>query len=282
MSLKSSHAAQLGFIQGRLSPIVDGKIQAFPWQHWREEFPIAHEIGLRKIEWTLDQDRLHENPFIEKKARGEVKSLLSEFGMRIPSITGDCFMQFPFFKAFGNERLKLLDDLNRVIEAAEDFGSQYIVFPLVDNGSITTEAEQDILLEEFQSLRRKLVESGVKIIFESDFSPEKLRDFIGLFPVDAYGINYDLGNSASLGYDINEEFRFYYDRIDNIHIKDRLKGGTTVPLGSGNANFKAFFSLIREFEYKGNLIFQTARDPNNQHQSALKRYIDFVLAGLES
>lgn len=72
---KSSHAAQLGFIQGRLSPIVDGKIQAFPWQHWREEFPIAHEIGLRKIEWTLDQDRLHENPFIEKSARRSQKSL---------------------------------------------------------------------------------------------------------------------------------------------------------------------------------------------------------------
>ena len=29
--------ARIGFMQGRLSPQVDGKIQAFPWVHWRDE-----------------------------------------------------------------------------------------------------------------------------------------------------------------------------------------------------------------------------------------------------
>ena len=28
-------------MQGRLSAMVDGKIQAFPWNEWREEFPRA-------------------------------------------------------------------------------------------------------------------------------------------------------------------------------------------------------------------------------------------------
>ena len=53
---------KIGFIQGRLSPIIDGKIQAFPWEHWKEEFPLAQQSGLRLLEWTLDDDRLYQNP----------------------------------------------------------------------------------------------------------------------------------------------------------------------------------------------------------------------------
>ena len=51
---------RIGFMQGRLSAMVDGKIQAFPWNEWREEFPRAQALGLTRIEWTIDQDRLRE------------------------------------------------------------------------------------------------------------------------------------------------------------------------------------------------------------------------------
>ena len=49
---------KIGFMQGRLSPIVGGMVQAFPWSAWREEFPAAETAGLSLMEWTLDQDRL--------------------------------------------------------------------------------------------------------------------------------------------------------------------------------------------------------------------------------
>ena len=32
---------KIGFMQGRLSSKVNGKIQAFPWESWKEEFEIA-------------------------------------------------------------------------------------------------------------------------------------------------------------------------------------------------------------------------------------------------
>mgnify|MGYP001554379746 CR=1 FL=1 len=51
-------APKIGFMQGRLSPLVDGKIQAFPWAHWRDEFPAGDECGIHLMEWTLDHDRL--------------------------------------------------------------------------------------------------------------------------------------------------------------------------------------------------------------------------------
>ena len=49
-------------MQGRLSALVDGKIQAFPWDEWREEFPRANALGLTRMEWTIDQERLRDNP----------------------------------------------------------------------------------------------------------------------------------------------------------------------------------------------------------------------------
>ena len=33
-------------MQGRLSPLVDGKIQAFPWNYWKQEFKIANSKAI--------------------------------------------------------------------------------------------------------------------------------------------------------------------------------------------------------------------------------------------
>ena len=45
-------------MQGRLSPVIDGKIQAFPTLTWREEFEHAEKIGFNLIEWVLDSDSI--------------------------------------------------------------------------------------------------------------------------------------------------------------------------------------------------------------------------------
>ena len=52
----------IGFMQGRLSPVIDGKIQSFPWETWQSEIKIAKNIGFNMMEWTLDQHNLYENP----------------------------------------------------------------------------------------------------------------------------------------------------------------------------------------------------------------------------
>ena len=63
--------------------------------------------------------------------------------------------------------------------------------------------------------------------------------------IRSFGINYDTGNSASLGWDVEEEFANYFDRIYNIHIKDRTLGGTTVDLGTGDVNFQNFLIYLK-------------------------------------
>ena len=73
-------------------------------------------------------------------------------------------------------------------------------------------------------------------------------------------ITYDIGDSASFDYNIQEEFSTYGNYIGNIHIKDRVKGGFSVELGTGNVNFNKFFDALSKFKNQKTLIMQAYRD----------------------
>ncbi|WP_254612368.1 sugar phosphate isomerase/epimerase family protein [Pseudomonas putida] len=269
---------EIGFMQGRLCERVDGKIQAFPWSDWESEFAVAQQLGVVLMEWTLDQDRLYENPLMTAAGRQRIGELASRYGVRVLSLTGDCFMQAPFYKVSGAERARLLGDLSAVLEASAQLGIRYVLLPLVDNGSLTTDEEEEALLEGLLPLRERLMASNLKIVFESDFGPERLARFIARFPEDAFGINYDIGNSAALGYCAAQEIASYGRRIDNVHVKDRALAGTTVALGNGNADFPEVFGALSAVGYAGNFILQTARADDGDHAGAIARYRDMTVA----
>ena len=115
-----------------------------------------------------------------------------------------------------------------------------------------------------------------KIVFESDFNPHRLHAFIQRLDSESFGINYDIGNSASLGYNVDDEFKAYGNSILNVHVKDRKYRGTTVPLGEGNANFNKVFEKLSEISYKGNFILQTARAIDDNHILPLIKYRDMT------
>ncbi|BDT76550.1 xylose isomerase [Polynucleobacter yangtzensis] len=262
----------IGFMQGRLSEKVDGKIQAFPWKNWENEFSIASSIDLHLMEWTLDQERLYENPLMIKEGQARIKELCLLFDLTIPSLTGDCFMQAPFWKAGDLECEKLKQDFLQIADACAFIGIKMLVVPLVDSGRIENSRQEDFLVNFLLEQEEFFTQRGLRIIFESDFYPNEVARFIGRLPSDQFGINYDIGNSAALGFDPVEEFSRYGHRIQNVHIKDRVLNGTTVALGQGNANFKKVFELLKSLNYSGNYIMQTARDESGDHVGALKRY----------
>ena len=271
----------IGFIQGRLSPIVGGKIQAFPWNNWEKEFEIANKNNFKIMEWTLDQLDLYENPLMTKDGQNKIKFLSEKYDISISSLTGDCFMQNPFYKVDGITQYNLLQDFKKIIIACGSLDIKFIVFPLVDNGSLESKEQEQILKDGLSSVNSLLQMNDVKIIFESDFPPARLNDFISDFPPEHYGINYDIGNSAALGYDPAEEIDLYGNRIKNIHIKDRKFGGTTVPLGEGHADLARVFKELIKAQYSGNYILQTARAKDGDHAYVLCRYRDQVIKWME-
>ena len=264
-------------MQGRLSPLVDGRIQAFPWESWTGEFPVAEKCGLRLMEWTLDQDRLFENPLLTPAGQGEIRKLGLRHGIGIPSLTCDCFMQAPFWKAEAEQGKALKKDFVAIADACAVVGINMIVVPLVDNGRLDTGEQEEALIEFLEAQSPLFSAKGLRVIFESDFAPEDLARFIDRLDPALFGINYDIGNSAALGFLPRDEFAAYGRRIVNVHVKDRVFGGTTVPLGTGSADFQAVFAELAQIGYRGNYILQTARATDANHAEALCAYRDMLI-----
>jgi hexulose-6-phosphate isomerase len=267
-----SHARRIAFMQGRLSPVIDGKIQAFPWGTWREEFASAERLGFSGLEWTLDEDRLGDNPLMSAAGRQQIDALSRTHGLEICALTGDLFMQQPFFKAAPGERERLIGVLDDVLDACAAAGIGLIVFPLVDNGALSGTEQERLLARVLAARAERLRQLGLVLAFESDLPPAALAAFIAAYPADAFGLTYDIGNSAALGYDWREELTAYLPRIRHVHVKDRLAGGGTVALGSGNADLEGAIAGLERGGYRGSYTLQTARAANGDHAGALARY----------
>tara|TARA_B100000242_G_scaffold283005_1_gene244820 strand:- start:8607 stop:9455 length:849 start_codon:yes stop_codon:yes gene_type:complete len=263
----------IGFMQGRLSPIYKNKIQCFPKFHWDKEFKIANKLGLKIMEWTLDYEGLLENPLLKSEGQEKIKSLSQKYKIVIPSVTGDCFMEMPYWKEKKLEIKEQLDiKFDLICKACKLLEIKYLVIPLVDNGRIENNYHKEVLIEWLNSKLNFLKDCKLTILFESEYPPKNLRDFISNFPETNFGINYDIGNSASFGYECDIEFAEYGERIRNVHVKDRKLGGNTVPLGLGNADFRKVFNNLNEINYEGNFIMQAARANNGDHSFLLNKY----------
>ena len=66
-------------------------------------------------------------------------------------------------------------------------------------------------------------------MFRNRFTSKDFLKLINDLNFPFFKINYDTGNSASMGYDFKEELQTYAQYITNIHIKDRVfKGGSVI------------------------------------------------------
>ena len=266
---------KVAFVQGRLVDLIDGKIQAFPRDDWEKELKIAAENNINFIELTVDLKNIWENPITSKIGQEYLKGKLSKPKINPLACTADFIMHNPpWFGGIDNfNRMKFITE--EVIDGLSNLDCKIIVIPFVDESSIKNINHQ-IAIDFLKSLTKVLEKKEIKVAIESDFEPKKLKSFIAELPSELFGINYDIGNSASLGYDFYEEFDSYFERIIHIHIKDRIFNGTTVPLGEGNANLKDCFKILRKEKYEGNFSMQTARDPSGKHVQAMLRYIKIV------
>ncbi|WP_320664842.1 sugar phosphate isomerase/epimerase [Prochlorococcus sp. MIT 1223] len=263
---------KVGFMQGRLSDPVNGLIQAFPIKDWQDEFKTAEGIGITLMEWTLDSLDLDKNPLLTKEGQRRIVSLIEKYNLRIDSLTGDCFMQNPFWKENPINKEILKNQFIKICKACSKLKIKIIVIPLVDNGSLENKVQEDEVVNYLNQKTKFLESLDIKVAFESDLKPDELKHFIDRFPVNQFGINYDTGNSASMGFDSSEEFSAYGKRIINVHIKDRVLGGQTVPLKEGSVDFDSVFKGLSKINYSGNFILQTARSMDGSHANLIKSY----------
>ncbi len=274
--LRGSKNFSLGIMQGRLTPSLGRGIQFFPFENWEKEFHIGSGIGLSEIEFIFDFDRFQENPLYSKNGQQRVASLIRETGVKVFHICADFFMQQPFFNPQENKPENNPQILNRLIDAAEAIGSIGIEIPLVDNSSIKTDEQEDMFIEYIYPCLDYAKAAHVTIGLEIDYPPDRFKALLKKFDHPAIRANYDSGNSAGLGYEPYEEIMAIKEFLSNVHIKDRLVGGKTVPLGTGSTQFRQLFAGLCDSGYTGSFILQACRGPDGHEADTIKKQIAFV------
>jgi sugar phosphate isomerase/epimerase len=186
--------------------------------------------------------------------------IISETGVAVQTICADYFMEAPLHS--GN---KLVSDnsmkvLKRLLKSAKILGVSDIVIPCVDQSSLNDSEAIIRFVKQINYIVPDLEEKGINLSLETDLAPQSFVELLSKFNSERITVNYDIGNSASLGFNPIEELDAYGDRITDIHIKDRSLNGGPVLLGKGNANFELFFNKLKEFNYKGPFIMQAYRD----------------------
>jgi L-ribulose-5-phosphate 3-epimerase len=268
---------KIGIMCGRLSPSIDDNIQQFPLNTWRNEFKKANQLGFDSIEWIYD---LTENNPIISKDLSEFKKLSEENNIKINSICADYFMKKKLFNVSEHDLSLNLKKLNHLIENCHKLNIEILEIPLVDSSSIQNEQFRKEFISNLTSSLSFAEKNQVFLTLETDLPPESFQKLVLDFDHPNIKINYDVGNSVSLGYDTSLELSILSKWIKNIHIKDRLRNSYTVPLGLGNVDFDLFFSNLSKINYSESLIIQGAREDlkNNQipPEQTCCKYLDFV------
>jgi hexulose-6-phosphate isomerase len=253
---------EIGIMQGRLSPRIDGKIQAYPASTWQKEFEIAQEIGYAAIEWIVEKP-VETNALMTDSGKAEVKKVIASTGVRIDYVCADIFMQQPLVRMTEDTKSQNKEYLATILKNAKEVGAIGVEIPFVDNSSIKNEKEKQEFIDVMEDAFKLAKDLDLKISLETDLPPIDFQELLENIDLDHVQANYDIGNSASLGFDPKEELEAYGLKILNVHVKDRKLGSTTVPLGTGNANINYVFQKLKEIGYVGGLTMQAARGEND-------------------
>lgn len=260
---------KIGFMQGRLVKPVKSKIQEFPVNDWEYELELANNINLNLIEWVIDKNSIDANPIFFNTEY--VKNSLEKNHIEIGSLSDDFFLQIDNPEIISN---KILIHIENVFKKMIELEIPLYVLPLLESKSI-----KDLEIKEQVVLLNKikyLVPPKIKICLETDLKPETVKILFESLDANIFKINYDIGNSAYEGFSYEDEFNQYFNLIENIHIKDRLYKGSTVPLGEGDAKILDVLNEIKIRGYKKNLILQAARINGVNDVKLISKYKKFV------
>lgn len=217
-------------------------------------------MNLDCIEFILDFNDAALNPLLRDDGPDEILLLSEQSGVKVSTVCADYFMEAPLHHPNEVTAMQSQRVLHRLLLNGKKLRLTDIVIPCVDQSSLIDNAA----IEHFIVRLRPLVEaaeiSEINLSLETDLAPQPYAELLERFNSPRVTVNYDIGNSAAIGYDLVEELACYGKKITDIHIKDRNPGGGSVPLGTGAAKFGRFFEALRPLNYIGPFIIQAYRD----------------------
>jgi hexulose-6-phosphate isomerase len=269
---------RIGIMQGRLSPRPPGKLQAFPSASWRQEFDRAKELGFDHIEWIFEADRAEENPISSSGGRSTIRRAMLESGVFVRSVCADYFMVHRLAGAGAAAVRENVEVLKQLIERARELGAERILLPLLETAAVDTPELEDEVVASLASAAPFAEAAGIVLGLEMEIAGPEYAALIGRVGHPSVRAYYDVGNSTAQGFDAATDIVPLLSRLFAVHVKDRKRGSSSVPFGSGDANFAGFFATLASSRFDGDFVLQHYFD--SDPLGSAKASLDFVRAGL--
>ncbi len=212
------------------------------------------------VEFILDYNDAEQNPLLKEGGVEEILKVCDSTHVSVDTICADYFMIAPLHSTKEAVATKSKEILISLLKKSSRLGVTDIVIPCVDQSSLDNEEAVNRFAHQICDVLPDAEQQGINLSLETDLAPQSFVDLLSKLDSNRITVNYDIGNSAALGYNPVEELNVYGNRISDIHIKDRVLGGGSVVLGNGNAGFKCFFENLGRINYKGPFIMQAFRD----------------------
>jgi L-ribulose-5-phosphate 3-epimerase len=263
-------------VQGRALPQIDESIQSFP-SNWIDEFPLIEQLGFNGIEWIYDEKSEESNPILNLNEHSKIQSISKKYNVSLENIVFDWFIAHPLLKKDDLSLQMKINKLTDLLDYSAKIGFERIIFPLLEGNALHDSNEIELFLKIFSdNVLSTLNLNKLEIHFETSMSPNDEFNFISKLDNLQSKICFDMGNSASLGFDCSEVLNKIYPFLGSVHIKDRLTNGGTVPLGMGSVDFFTIFSILNKNNFSGPISFQAYRDKNSNNIELLNNYLMFI------
>jgi hexulose-6-phosphate isomerase len=268
-------------MQGRLLPPFEGRFQAYPVEGWQNEFYKGAKLDLYSIEWIYEKPYEAENALSNDTGINHLKNVIQDTGVFVKSICADYYMSECLI-SHEKPVLENWEHLEWLCKQVKKLDITYIVLPFVDSSALKTDGDKDALAEALKRFLENNQNLEIEIHLETDLNPQEFRSIFMEVNHPLLKMNYDIGNSASLGYEPDAEFRLLGNYLGSAHIKDRLLKGKTVPLGTGNADFYKCFKWFRELKFNRWYVLQAARGEIGAEMENISSQINFVSSYVDS
>ncbi len=267
-------------MQGRLSARPADRLQAFPHGTWPEEFAQAKRLGFDFLEWIYEAPRASENPIASAAGRAAIRACSRESQLPVASVCADYFM---IEQLAGSERRARNQNVAALVELVywtREIGASRILLPLLETSAVDSADLKEQVVESLQQVTSTLVECDVRLGLEMEIPGLEYAALIGRVGHPHVRAYYDVGNSTAQGFDVAQDILPLLPVLEAVHLKDRVKRGTTRRFGLGDANFRGFFERLSGANYLGDFLLQHYFDADPE--AAASHSLGFVRSALSA
>ena len=248
-------------------------------------FADAKSAGFDAMELRLDVDVL---------TAADVGSMAKDHGIEIASLwVSQALGQHPLNSPDAAVRARGVGDIQRAtdVAAAIGCGALLLVPGRIGNGARLFAGYEDTwkrFTKEMSKCVAAAANRRVLLTVENVWnlflmSPLEMRSFVDQFHSPWVMAHFDMGNVLRFGYP-EDWVRTLGPRIRRVHVKDfklqqGVQAGHFVPLLTGDVNFQAVMTALRDTGYTGYLSPEIEYDPNQPDQlMAVSKQLDRIIA----